>query len=186
MEYKHLITGYWLLQQFGGGNKKKWTTFVHNGVLFPPDYVPHHIPIIYKGEKIILNPKAEEAATLYAKYLETEYVKIPRFNKNFWADWKKLLGKDSKIQSFDDCDFNLIYNYILKNKEETKALSKEDKEKLKKQREQTEKKYKVAQVDGKDQPVGNFRIEPPGIFIGRGCHPKLGKIKERIYPEDIT
>ena len=47
-------------------------------------------------------------------------------------------------------------------------------------------KDKTAIVDGKIQPVGNFRIEPPGIFLGRGCNPKLGKIKRRIYPEDIT
>ena len=46
--------------------------------------------------------------------------------------------------------------------------------------------YKTAIVDGKIQPVGNFRVEPPGIFLGRGDNPKLGKIKNRIYPEDIT
>ena len=40
-------------------------------------------------------------------------------------------------------------------------------------------------MDGKQQPVGNFRIEPPGIFLGRGCNPKLGKVKKRIQPEDI-
>jgi len=34
--------------------------------------------------------------------------------------------------------------------------------------------------------VGNFRMEPPGIFMGRGCHPLAGKIKTRILPEDIT
>lgn len=34
--------------------------------------------------------------------------------------------------------------------------------------------------------VGNFRVEPPGLFRGRGDHPKMGKIKRRIYPKDIT
>lgn len=34
--------------------------------------------------------------------------------------------------------------------------------------------------------VGNFRIEPPGLFRGRGEHPKMGKIKKRIYPRDVT
>jgi DNA topoisomerase-1 len=65
-------------------------------------------------------------------------------------------------------------------------VSKEEKEEQKKLRDDAEKKYKTAIVDGKEQPVGNFRIEPPGIFIGRGCHPKMGKIKKRILPEDIT
>ena len=34
--------------------------------------------------------------------------------------------------------------------------------------------------------VGNFRVEPPGLFRGRGDHPKMGKFKRRIYPCDIT
>lgn len=29
-------------------------------------------------------------------------------------------------------------------------------------------------------------MEPPGLFRGRGEHPKMGKIKKRIYPKDIT
>jgi len=29
-------------------------------------------------------------------------------------------------------------------------------------------------------------MEPPGIFLGRGDNPKIGKIKPRIYPEDVT
>ena len=27
--------------------------------------------------------------------------------------------------------------------------------------------------------VGNFRVEPPGLFRGRGEHPKMGLIKAR-------
>ena len=34
--------------------------------------------------------------------------------------------------------------------------------------------------------VGNFRVEPPGLFRGRGEHPRMGKIKRRVYPRDIT
>ncbi|XP_058218816.1 DNA topoisomerase 1 beta-like isoform X2 [Rhododendron vialii] len=34
--------------------------------------------------------------------------------------------------------------------------------------------------------VGNFRVEPPGLFRGRGEHPKMGKLKKRIRPRDIT
>ena len=34
--------------------------------------------------------------------------------------------------------------------------------------------------------VGNFRVEPPGLFRGRGEHPKMGMLKRRIYPQDIT
>ena len=34
--------------------------------------------------------------------------------------------------------------------------------------------------------VGNFRVEPPGLFRGRGEHPRMGMLKKRIYPKDIT
>lgn len=34
--------------------------------------------------------------------------------------------------------------------------------------------------------MGNFRIEPPGLFRGRGAHPKTGKLKRRVVPEQVT
>ena len=49
-----------------------------------------------------------------------------------------------------------------------------------------EAKYKFAMVDGRKEQVGNFRVEPPGLFRGRGEHPKMGKLKKRVYPRDIT
>ncbi|ARF10236.1 DNA topoisomerase IB [Hokovirus HKV1] len=173
-----LMTRYWLSRQYV---HTKWKTFEHNGVLFPPLYKPHKVPIIYNNQRIILPPLAEEYATLFAKYKEHEYFNNKVFRKNFWNDWSKVL-KDTPIKSLDDCDFSLIYNYLLEQKEQKKIINPEEK----KAKEEDEKKYKVAYVDGKEQEVGNFRIEPPSIFIGRGCHPKLGSIKKRIMPEDIT
>lgn len=41
-------------------------------------------------------------------------------------------------------------------------------------------------VDGRKEKVGNFRIEPPGLFRGRGSHPKTGKLKTRVLPEQVT
>ena len=40
-------------------------------------------------------------------------------------------------------------------------------------------------VDGHKQLIGNFRIEPPGLFRGRGEHPKMGKVKRRVEAEDV-
>lgn len=170
------LTGHYLSQQFGAG-PQKWTTLSHNGVLFPNPYIPHNIPLLYNNDPIHLEPEAEELATLYAKFTDTIYIKDSTFRKNFWKDWAKVLGKDSPIQSFDQCDFKLIYEYLLKQKE----IKKQDKPEK-----QDFEQYKTAIVDGKVQPVGNFRMEPPGIFLGRGCSPLVGKIKKRIYPEDIT
>jgi DNA topoisomerase-1 len=46
--------------------------------------------------------------------------------------------------------------------------------------------YKFCIIDGVQQQVGNYKIEPPGIFLGRGSHPKIGRIKKRIMPSDVT
>jgi DNA topoisomerase-1 len=165
------------INQSGGSknNKIKWTTLKHNGVLFPPPYTPHNIPVKYLNTDVKLTPEQEEAATMYAKYLKTDYVKNSTFNKNFWKDWKKILGPEHIIQNLSDVDFTPIYNYIQnqQKKKNTDTTTNLDK-------------YKTLYIDGVEQPVGNYRIEPPGIFIGRGNHPKTGRIKKRIQPSDIT
>ena len=40
-----------LFNQFGGKSVKKWTTFSHNGVLFPEPYQAHGVPLIYGDKK---------------------------------------------------------------------------------------------------------------------------------------
>ncbi|AYV79009.1 MAG: topoisomerase 1b [Faunusvirus sp.] len=171
-----------------GGKKEgvKWTTLRHSGVLFPSEYVSHNIPISYGSHKIQLPPAAEEMATHYAKYIDTEYIKLKQFNRNFWLDWKKMLPKDTVIMNLEGCDFTAIYNHVLKTRESKKTVSAEEKQRVKEARDKLEGKYRFCTIDNVEQPVGNFKVEPCGIFIGRGCHPKLGRIKRRIYPEDVT
>jgi DNA topoisomerase-1 len=177
----------WFNVQFnGGGNNLLWNTLTHNGVLFPPEYEYKKIPIILNGKEIILNKEAEEALLFYIKYLDSEYIKSNRFTKNFWHDFKRLLKIDEKISNITDIDMKYFIEYQNNLQLEKEKKTKEDKIKEKELALKEEEQYKIAFVDGKEQPVGNFRIEPPGIFLGRGCHPKLGKIKKRIYPEDIT
>lgn len=187
MDYANKFVFDLMFEQFGAGSKYKWKTFVHSGVAFPPPYQPHNTPLIYDGQRIHLKPDSEEYASIYAKFIETEYVKNSVFNKNFFSDWKKILKKDShvEIQSFELCDFREIYEHLVKMKEDKKSMSEEQKLLLKESKELEESKYLIAYVDDKPQPVGNFRMEPPGIFLGRGCHPKAGKIKKRVFPKDI-
>ena len=190
MKYNKFLKNYYnkilyMEDLIGGKNSEiKWTTFKHNGVLFPEPYIPHKIPIIYDGEEIILEEKSEEYASIYSKYTGTDYIKHKKFKMNFFKDWSKILKKDgfTQIKDFDKVDFSKIYNYFLTKKEKTK----DEKEKEKNEREKKEKNYKFAIVDGKKEELGNFRLEPPGLFMGRGCHPLAGKIKKRILPEDIT
>lgn len=175
-----------LLQQFGGRSKstKKWTTFSHNGVSFAPLYVPHNIPIKYDGKEIALPVLAEEYATLYAKYIDSEYIKNKVFSKNFYKSWKSSI-KGLGIEKIELCDFTKIIQHLDRERERKKNLTKEEKEEIKIKNDNAEEKYKTALVDGQKQCVGNYKIEPPGIFIGRGCHPKLGTIKTRIEPKDV-
>lgn len=176
------LSEYYLLNQLGGANR--WSTLEHNGVEFVPLYKPHNIPIKYNGKEIHLPPLAEEYATLYAKFIDTEYVKSRTFRKNFFSSWKPTI-KGLGINDLEGCDFSKIAKYIEQLALKKKELTKEEKIKAKEERDKIELKYKKARVDGKEQAVGNFRLEPPNIFLGRGCHPLSGTVKQRIEPKDI-
>ena len=165
---------------------KLWKTFIHHGVMFPPAYIPHKIPIMYNGSPITLSPEQEEYATIYARYIDSEYYAKSIFKKNFFSDWKRLFPKDTPIKDINLCDFRKIQAHIAKTKEVAKNMSKEEKKRQKDKKDKISEKYKFAVIDGKKQPVGNFMVEPPSIFIGRGSHPSLGCIKWRVYPNDIT
>ena len=65
-------------------------------------------------------------------------------------------------------------------------MTKQEKEVLKKKKAEEDAKFGIAIVDGRKEKVGNYRVEPPGLFRGRGAHPKTGKLKRRLRPEDIT
>lgn len=174
----------------GGGNSStaeiRWTTLEHGGVLFPPEYVPHHVKMLYDGVPVDLTPEQEEVATFFAVMKETDYMSKPIFLENFWDGFKGVLGPNHRIQCLEKCDFTPIYDWHMAERERKKNLSKEEKLRLKEEKEAKEAGYKFALIDGKKEPVGNFRVEPPGLFRGRGEHPKMGKIKKRIYPRDIT
>ncbi|KAE8713703.1 DNA topoisomerase 1 [Hibiscus syriacus] len=174
------------LSPSSGDGQKKWSTLVHNGVIFPPTYKPHGVMMLYNGRPIDLTSEQEEVATMFAVMKDTDYMSKPQFKKNFWEDWSKILGKNHIIKSLEKCDFTPIYEWHLQEKEKKKQMSSEEKKALKEEKMKQEEKYMWAIVDGVKEKVGNFRVEPPGLFRGRGEHPKMGKLKRRIRPCDIT
>ena len=176
----------WTLYLMYGGNKNQWTVLKQNGPLFPLPYEPHKIPIIINNKKVVLPEVAEEYITMFTKYLDTDYVKNNTFLKNFWKQFKLVLPKELNIQKLEDIDLSLIKNHLLLLKEQKLLLSKSQKEINKKIQDEYEEPYKYCIIDGIQQHVGNYKIEPPGIFLGRGNHPKSGFIKKRIMPEDVT
>ena len=175
----------WILELIGGSDKPQWSVLKHNGPMFPPEYEQHKVPVIINGKEIILPKQAEEYATMFSRYLESPYLESNSFKKNFWKDFKPTLENIS-VSSLDEIDFSLIKKYLDREKEKKLEMTKEEKEKIKEKQMETEEPYKNCIIDGVQQKVGNYKIEPPGIFIGRGNHPKLGRIKKRIQPEDVT
>mmetsp|Transcript_2140 Transcript_2140/g.3225 ORF Transcript_2140/g.3225 Transcript_2140/m.3225 type:complete len:630 (-) Transcript_2140:370-2259(-) len=169
-----------------GKGEIMWTTLRHNGVLFPPEYEPHNVKILYDGKPVTLNSEQEEVATMFAVMKDTDYMNKQIFLDNFWEGFKEVLGKSHVIKCLSKCDFTPIYDYHIAQRDLKKNMTKEAKEAIKKEKEEKEGKYKYAYVDGREEQVGNFRVEPPGLFRGRGEHPKMGKIKRRVYPRDIT
>jgi DNA topoisomerase-1 len=178
--------GFYNLQ---GGGGKQWDVLIHNGPMFVPLYEPHNIPVIINGNKYQLSGLAEEYITMYARYIDTDYVKNIRiankFNKNFLYDWRKTLPNHIKVSSMEEVNVSDIKKHLDKIKEHKANMSKEEKEKIKHQNDLIEEPYKYCMVNGGRMKVGNYKIEPPGIFLGRGEHPKLGRIKTRINPEDV-
>ncbi|KAJ4807589.1 DNA topoisomerase 1 [Rhynchospora pubera] len=170
----------------GSGDGQKWTTLEHNGVIFPPPYQPHGVKMLYNGQPVDLTPEQEEVATMFAVMKDSDYATKPKFIENFWNDWKQILGKNHVIKKFELCDFTPIYEWHLAEKEKKKQMTSEEKKSLKEEKLKQEEKYMWAIVDGVKEKVGNFRVEPPGLFRGRGEHPKMGKLKRRIKPSDIT
>lgn len=169
----------------------QWRTLEHNGVMFPSPYTPHGIPLMYNGKQVTLTPVQEELASFYAAMPKDgpqlgnpKTAKI--FNKNFFTDFKKVLGKGHEIKTFEQCDFSLIAAHLEKQREEKKNMTKEEKQPEKERKELEQFTNGFAIVDGHLEKVGNFRIEPPGLFRGRGEHPKTGTLKERVMPGDVT
>ena len=174
---------------YGTGHTKQWDELIHNGPMFAPLYEPHNIPIMINNQKYQLSGLAEEYITMYARYLGTEYTTNPkianRFNRNFLHDWKKVLPKNINVSNMNDIDVKDIKKHLDKIRDKKNDMSKEEKEKNKLKNDELEEPYKYCMVNGGRMKVGNYKIEPPGIFLGRGDHPKLGCIKKRTNPEDV-
>ena len=190
---------HWWEDPTKGDGTKKWDTLEHAGVVFPPPYqpLPKNVQMRYDGTPVKMAPEAEEIAGFFGAMLNsTHNVENPTFQKNFFEDFTKILkesggatdnqGNKVNIKDFSKCDFQPIFDYYDAQRAEKKALSSAEKKKLKAEKDAVEAPYMYCIWDGRKQKVGNFRVEPPSLFRGRGDHPKTGKVKKRVQPEQIT
>jgi DNA topoisomerase-1 len=177
----------------------KWTTLEHNGVIFPPEYepLPSHVKLHYNGVPVNVQKEAEEVAGFFGAMLNsTHNVENPTFQKNFFNDFLEVLkrtggatdkdGKKVQIKEFALLDFKPIFDYYFSKNEAKKARPAADKKADKAAKDAIEAPYVYCKWNGRKEKVGNFRVEPPGLFRGRGEHPKTGKVKTRVMPEQIT
>lgn len=184
----------WWESQNDNDGEIKWHSLKHNGVMFPPDYepLPSHVKLYYDGKPVDLPLEAEEVAGFYGALLETDHAKNPVFQKNFFNDFKQVLEENGgtlngiKIEDFEKCDFTKMHQYFELRRQEKKKISPQERKQNRLERAKLEEPYKYCELDGRKEQVGNFKVEPPDLFRGRGAHPKTGKLKRRVYPEDIT
>lgn len=181
------IWKWWEEEELEAGTK--WRTLEHRGPLLAPEYVPlpKNVKLYYDGKPIDLSESAEEVAGFYARMLDHEYTSMDQFNKNFFKDWRKEMTSDEQkfITDLKKCDFRRIAEFYKDESEKRKLMTKEEKQKIKQEQEAIQNEYGFCIVDGHKQKIANFRVEPPGLFRGRGQHPKMGKYKKRIRAEDI-
>ena len=107
------------------------------------------------------------------------------FIKNFFADFKELLGKKHVIKDFSKCDFEPIRRHLNEQKMIRKAITDDERKANKSDRDRVLFQYGFSIVDGHLERVGNYNMEPPGTFRGRGEHPKMGRLKSRVIPEQV-
>ncbi|XP_022227051.2 DNA topoisomerase 1 isoform X1 [Drosophila obscura] len=168
----------------------KWSTLEHKGPVFAPPYerVPRNVRFFYDGRPLDLSEETEEAATFYAKMLNHDYCTKDIFNNNFFKDFRKSMTSKEKeiIKDFRKCNFQEMHEYFQAESEKRKQATKEEKLAKKNENEALIKEYGFCMIDGHKEKIGNFRLEPPGLFRGRGEHPKMGMIKRRIGASDVS
>jgi len=168
---------------------QRWRTLSYNGPAIPPPYEPKGLKLWFKGKAYELNPLAEEMAYHFAKKKDMIYFNDEIFKKNFMSDFTNSLPKELKDASLDEFGFEEFFDYIDRERMQKESLSRDQKKLLSQQRKELreilKKQHGYAIIDGNMVEVGNWMIEPPGIFIGRGSHPLRGRWKPRITQSDI-
>ena len=102
---------------------------------------------------------------------EPESAKI--FKDNFFRYFKEEMGAGSVVKNLDKSDFSAIRQYLDERKKSTVKATAEEKQNI-----QLHMGYLL--IDGNLQKAGNYTVEPPSLFRGRGLHPKMGTVKVRF------
>jgi len=149
----------------------RWKTLTHNGVVFQNDYIPTNIKVEYNDSLISLTPILEEALIWYIKAEMHHTDKV--FIKNFTNEFKRLI-KQEKVTKLDSLKSLQEINYTYLKDHLPQPL-----------KYNTDLKYMTGYIDNEEIEILNYKVEPPGIFIGRGDHPKKGMLKSKLTKKDV-
>ncbi|KAK5928413.1 hypothetical protein CgunFtcFv8_013479 [Champsocephalus gunnari] len=167
----------------------KWKFLEHNGPFFPPEYqpLPDNVHFYYAGNKVKLSLATEEVCLFFAQMLDHEYTTKKVFRENFFTDWRKEMTHEERtlIKDLDKCNFTELFAMHKARVEARKLMTKEEKLAVKEANQKIVDEYGYCLLDHHKERIGNFKIEPPGLFRGRGEHPKQGMLKTRILPKQV-
>lgn len=162
-----------------------WKELKHNGIYVPEPYIAKGIPLIIEGKKAVLDSEGELMALNFAGKVD-KYINDDVFIKNFEFDFRKKLPAEFRNYSVKQMDFSEFKNEIERQKAAKKSITKEQKLEIRTANEKLREKYGYAELDGELVPLSTWRIEVPGLFIGRGNHPLRGRWKSQIMQSDIV
>lgn len=188
----------------------------HNGIFVPPyDYKGFSVKI--QDQTLKLTPKSEQMAVAWIrKALSTVSPPDSLFKKNFMKEFLGQLKRENPSAALLDTfaskylaaidnppatlnngnqsmaqeiDFSQVCNFIVQDKANKEALTKEVKkqqaEERKVKRLAFKEKFGYAEVDGQKLEIANWTSEPSCLFAGRGDHPQRGKWKDGPSEQDI-
>ena len=121
------VNRWWEKENDNEDSTKRWDSLEHNGVIFAPKYIPHGVKILYKGEPITLNSYQEEISTYWAGILDNDLSTKDICKKNFFKEFKGVMGSNYESAIFQDFDFSPIHKHLIEQKEISKNKSPEEK-----------------------------------------------------------
>jgi DNA topoisomerase-1 len=85
----------------GTGGPAYWTSLVHDGVAFPPEYEPHGVEPLFDGQPLPLSPTAEEIMTAFAVTEGQPLHTNPVFLRNVAAEFSRVAeeGHDAALSA---------------------------------------------------------------------------------------
>ena len=165
------------------------TQLIHNGVAVPEPAAPIGLVLTIRGVPLALPPQVEEMALAWARKQGTPYVEDRTFARNFLADFSRALGIEPPL-ALDEVDFWPAVAVVEAEREARARLTPEEQKALaaerKARREALREQYGYVLADGERVELGNYLVEPSGIFMGRGEHPLRGRWKAGPRQGDIS